>query len=576
MAESVRSSLRTESPFRFSSFSRAFGSSRSSIGIAGGRWKSSGRILAIGELIVAAALVFVPASPAPAQSCQEWRLRSTTGPSPRGEYGLAYDSRRGMTVMVGGARNLGFDDVVRETWEWNGQSWALVSTGGPTQRCDNAVGYDGAREVLVSFGGYDGTYLRDTWTWNGSVWEQKSTTGPLARADSFMAFRPADGGMILLGGKTMLQVRADTWRWNGTTWTALTPATSPPARWIHRMAYDAAHDEIVVFGGASASQVLGDMWSWTGSTWTQRTPVTLPPARYGNAIAYDSHRQVVLLFGGQNGFNFGVGVLGDTWEWNGTNWSALPVSGPSARTFMKMAYDQRRRKIVLFGGYNGTAFVNDTWELGSDLDIAAEPAGLTILPGAHAEFHVTASGTGPFSYQWLKDGFPVSDGGRVSGSTTNALVIDPVQAGDAGEYSVVIGNACGPVNSRGAMLVVLPVPGEASRGSVPGQQMRATYNRATGAVGVTYTPACSASDHTIHYGPLTAVGTYGYTGGACHVGVSGSASFTPGAGSFFFLIVGNDGNVEGSYGFNSNNVARPADPGAAPCALPQNLGSACD
>ena len=66
------------------------------------------RTLVIGQWIAACALVVVSVSPTPAQSCREWRLRSTSGPSGRGEYGLAYDSRRGVTVLVGGARNLAF------------------------------------------------------------------------------------------------------------------------------------------------------------------------------------------------------------------------------------------------------------------------------------------------------------------------------------------------------------------------------------------------------------------------------------------------------------------------------------
>jgi len=317
------------------------------------------------------------------------------------------------------------------------------------------------------------------------------------------------------------------------------------------------------------------MWAWTGSTWSARTPATLPPARYADAIAYDSHRQVVVMFGGQTGFDFGVGPLGDTWEWNGTNWSPLAVSGPSARTFVKMVYDQRRRKMVLFGGHNGTSFVNDTWEFGSDLDIAVEPAPLAIHAGGRAEFHVTASGTGPFTYQWLKNGVALSNGARVSGATTDTLAIDPTQASDAAKYSVVISNACGPVNSREAALT-FPTPGEASRGSVPALQMHVTYDPGTGAVGVTYAPACFATDHTLHYGPLDAIATFGYTGGACHLGVSGSASFSPGPDSYFFLIVGNDGGVEGSYGLRSNGAQRPADLTAAPCILPQSLTSACN
>jgi hypothetical protein len=511
-------------------------------------------------------------SPAHGQSCREWRLRATTGPSPRGEFGLIYDSRRSMTVLVGGAQNLGFSSVFRETWEWNGQAWSLVSTAGPTKRCDNAVSYDTTRDVLTSFGGYDGTFLRDTWTWNGAAWQQKSTTGPSARADASMAFDPIAGGMILFGGLeggTVQTVMNDTWRWNGTAWTALTPAMVPPARWIHRAAYDAARGEIVFFGGAAPGVVLGDMWAWTGSNWSLRTPATLPPARYANALAYDTHRQTIVLFGGQNGIAFGTGPLGDTWEWDGTNWSTLPPGGPSARTFVKMVYDQRRRKLVLFGGHDGTQFLNDTWELGSDLDIVTDPTPLHVAPGAPAQMHVVAGGTGPFTYQWLKDGVPLVDGGHVSGATTDTLVLDPAESGDTGGYAAVVSNACGPVNSREASLLVAVVPGEATL-------MLASYDRETGNIQVTYAPACSATDHILHSGPLAGARLYLYTASACALGTSGTASFNPGTASFFFLIAGNDGSTEGSYGKDSHGVERPAEMDPSACTLPQNPDATCE
>jgi hypothetical protein len=119
-------------------------------------------------------------------------------------------------------------------------------------------------------------------------------------------------------------------------------------------------------------------------------------------------------------------------------------------------------------------------------------------------------------------------------------------------------------------------PGQASRPQVSAQQMRASYNRVTGQVEVAYTPACSASNHTIYFGNLAGVSTYDYTGAACNVGISGTASFNPGPGSAFFLVVGHDGAVEGSYGQRSTGVERPEDTATPGCDLPQNLAGSCD
>jgi hypothetical protein len=127
-----------------------------------------------------------------------------------------------------------------------------------------------------------------------------------------------------------------------------------------------------------------------------------------------------------------------------------------------------------------------------------------------------------------------------------------------------------------ATLTVLAVPGEASHQSIPSEQMRASYNGWTGAVDVTYTPSCDTVNHAIYYGDLAEVSSYTYSGAECSVGVSGTASFDPGSGSVFFLIVGNNGQAEGSYGLNSAPEQRPEE-NSGICGLSQNLaGVVCE
>src|SRR4030095_6812906 len=119
-----------------------------------------------------------------------------------------------------------------------------------------------------------------------------------------------------------------------------------------------------------------------GNVWHQ-IMIPGPPARYANALAYDSDRQRVVLFGGQSGAPFGQGVLGDTWEYDGLAWTQLaPTTSPPARTFVKMVYDPNRHKMVLFGGYNGTQTVADTWELVVDTStgVGAGPAPAALRP----------------------------------------------------------------------------------------------------------------------------------------------------------------------------------------------------
>ena len=90
--------------------------------------------------------------------------------------------------------------------------------------------------------------------------------------------------------------------------------------------------------------------------WTQQ-PVSGPSARWGAAMTYDESRKLCVLFGGYDG----TAELGDTWEWNGGAWAQRASEGPPPRGWPAMAFDARRAVTVLFGGAATTHF-GDTWE----------------------------------------------------------------------------------------------------------------------------------------------------------------------------------------------------------------------
>ena len=89
-----------------------------------------------------------------------------------------------------------------------------------------------------------------------------------------------------------------------------------------------------------------------------------------------------------------------------------------------------------------------------------------------------------------------------------------------------------------------------------------SYDGGTGNTSINFDPAPGSSDHTLHYGPLGSVSTYGYSGSVTGLGADGSTSLTlPGGGSFFWLVVGRNNGAEGGYG--TGTAERPANPGAA-------------
>jgi hypothetical protein len=91
--------------------------------------------------------------------------------------------------------------------------------------------------------------------------------------------------------------------------------------------------------------------------------------------------------------------------------------------------------------------------------ITTQPANASKTVGESYTFSVAASGTGPLTYQWKKDGSTLSDGttpsgSTISGATTAFLAIVDLASSDAGSYEVVVSNLDGSDTSQPATLTV--------------------------------------------------------------------------------------------------------------------------
>jgi hypothetical protein len=97
---------------------------------------------------------------------------------------------------------------------------------------------------------------------------------------------------------------------------------------------------------------------------------------------------------------------------------------------------------------------NQTMRVGGIKPVVTTQLGSqTVTAGQAATFSVTASGPGPFTYQWFKDGTPI-------GTATSASYTIPNTVGtDAGNYWVVVTDAFGNTTSSTYTLTVAqPVP----------------------------------------------------------------------------------------------------------------------
>jgi hypothetical protein len=136
------------------------------------------------------------------------------------------------------------------------------------------------------------------------------------------------------------------------------------------LAFDPVTGRLVLFGGFAPlqGQVYGDTWAWDGSNWTELHPATSPSPRYLASMAADGALGHVVLFGGEGGG-------GRTWAWDGSSWGTLTTTGPSARMGAAIAYDTGARALALFGGTGNlrAEFLGDTWTLAQTVGSARRP-----------------------------------------------------------------------------------------------------------------------------------------------------------------------------------------------------------
>jgi len=82
-----------------------------------------------------------------------------------------------------------------------------------------------------------------------------------------------------------------------------------------------------------------------------------------------------------------------------------------------------------------------------------QPGNQTVTVGQTATFSVTATGTGPLTYQWYVNGV------AIAGATSSTYTTPPTTVGQSGSvYTVVVSNSVGSATSNGATLTVQVIP----------------------------------------------------------------------------------------------------------------------
>jgi len=139
-------------------------------------------------------------------------------------------------------------------------------------------------------------------------------------------------------------------------WSPL-PST-PAGRQGHSAIYDPVRQQMVVFGGQYGSLLLNTtlVLSLTpgSETWSALDVGEIkPPARVNHAAIYDALHQRMIIFGGWDGTSY----LNDVWaldlEPGDIRWYQLAPEGepPPGRVGHSAIWDDSNRRMIIFGGY---------------------------------------------------------------------------------------------------------------------------------------------------------------------------------------------------------------------------------
>ena len=277
----------------------------------------------------------------------------------RSSHSLAYDARARRVVMFGGISSDTSDALPRSLWAWDGRAWRCLSADGPPGRADAFLAFDVARGRLVLFGGrvfeanHRMRFMRDTWEWDGARWTLIDSAGPGPRIHGGVAYDARRRAVLVHGGGGADSALRDTWEWTGTTWRAL-PMHAPP-RTIPDALLPGPRGVTVLLAARDScpSEFRAVLAEPSGDSLGPTTPAGPCVSPIAPATAAPDG---FLLYTGWN-----VNEAAKGWVWNGRVWSATPGAPPHRRG-TAMAYDEARRRVVLFGGDGEAGMLDDTWE----------------------------------------------------------------------------------------------------------------------------------------------------------------------------------------------------------------------
>ncbi len=160
----------------------------------------------------------------------DWQLVSTaTSLGARDGHRLAYDPRRGRTMLFGGGTP-GGSDYPDELWQFDGNDWStLTAAPGPLGRRHAGLIHDAQRGGLLTFGG-EAAFMAGSYDDHSDTWEHEVVTPHARHAAQVALLRldpsatPSTLKVTYVGsgsGAAGAGVEVLVWRWTTETWVSL-------------------------------------------------------------------------------------------------------------------------------------------------------------------------------------------------------------------------------------------------------------------------------------------------------------------------------------------------------------------
>jgi hypothetical protein len=311
----------------------------------------------------------------------------------------------------------------------------------------------------------DGVVVNRVARWDGSNWQplgsgvnnivtSLSTLDP----DSAGPLPPvlvAGGSFTLAGGNAAARIA----RFDGTTWSAMGTGMNGTV-WVLDHWDSGSGDRLIAGGdftlanGVAASRVASfDGATWqpfaTGMNGSVRCFTTWDPDGPGATAPRLVASGLFTTAGGA--------AIARIAHWDGAAWQGLGAGVNGSHVSGVTTWDPDGpgpNDPQLFAGGDFTLAAGNianavaAWISSPTPVITTSPSGATGCPGGQAVFTVRAAAGAFPTYHWrhagvnLADG-PTATGSTVAGSGSITLTISNISPADAGEYDVVVTNACG-------------------------------------------------------------------------------------------------------------------------------------